>query len=140
MIDWQNNQQGQTYNSLVGGGGGTSAAELEALRKQLEQLQAFNAQPAGNPFSSAMSGDKAGTLQPYINRQTQQGSNALYGGLLNYQPQQMQAGDAGGQATPSQVPQGFNIPSAIPQGLLSGGGMGGGMGGMFGKRSWMNRG
>ncbi len=119
-------------NPIVARQGGTSAAELEELRKQLAQLQAFNAMPQGNPFTSAMSGTQSGTLQPYINRQTQQASNALYGGLLNYQPQQMQAGNAGGQATPSQVPQGFNLPSAIPQGLLSGG--------QFGNRSWMNRG
>jgi hypothetical protein len=84
---------------------------------------------SGDPFGSAMSGTKKGTLQEYINRMTQQGSNALYGGLLNYQPQSMMAGNAGGTPQPSQVPQ-FNLPSAIPQGLLSG----------FGNRSWMNQG
>jgi hypothetical protein len=85
---------------------------------------------SGDPFGSAMSGTKKGTLQEYINRMTQQGSNALYGGLLNYQPQSFQAGNAGGTPMPSQVPEGFNLPSAIPQGLLS----------QFGNRSWMNQG
>ncbi|MES2637553.1 MAG: hypothetical protein V4605_09525 [Pseudomonadota bacterium] len=84
-----------------------------------------------NPFTSASSGGVAGTLQPYINRMTQNASNALYGGLLNYQPQAMQAGNAGGTPITSQVPEDFNIQSAL-KGAQSGGLLN------FGNRSWMN--
>jgi len=84
----------------------------------------------GNPFGTAMSGTKSGTLQPYINRMTQNASNALYGGLLGYQPQSLIAGDAGGTPQNSTVPQ-FNMPSALGQGLNFTG---------FGNRSWMNQG
>lgn len=88
-----------------------------------------------DPFSTAMSGTKSGTLQEYINRMTQQGSNALYGGLLGYSPTSMIAGDAGGTPIQSQVPQGFNIPSALQAYMQQGGG-----GLNFGNRSWMNQG
>lgn len=67
----------------------------------------------GNPFGTASSGTEKGTLQPYINRQNQMASNALYGGLLGYQPQSMIAGSAGGIPQNSQVPQ-WSLPSAIP--------------------------
>lgn len=83
-----------------------------------------------NPFSTAMSGTQTGTLQPYVNRMTQNASNALYGGLLNYSPQSLIAGDAGGTPQNSTAPQ-FNLPSAIGQGLNFTG---------FGNRSWMNQG
>lgn len=78
----------------------------------------------GNPFSTAMSGMKAGTLQPYVNRMTQNANNALYGGLLDYKPQPIVAGDAGGTPVNSTPPQGFNLQSAL-------------LNGEFGKRSWM---
>lgn len=86
-----------------------------------------------DPFGTAMSGTQTGTLQPYINRMTQNASNALYGGLLGYSPRSMIAGDAGGTPVNSTVPQ-FNIPSALGQygnGLNFTG---------FGNRSWMGGG
>jgi hypothetical protein len=86
-----------------------------------------------DPFGTASSGGVKGTLQPYINRQNQQASNALYGGLLGYQPQSMIAGNAGGTPQNSQVPQ-WMLPSAIPQMTQ------GGLLGNFGQRSWMNQG
>lgn len=86
-----------------------------------------------DPFGTAMSGGQSGTLQPYINRMTQNASNALYGGLLNYQPQSMIAGNAGGTPQNSTVPQGFNIPSAL-QNYMNGQGLN------FGNRSWMQGG
>lgn len=85
-----------------------------------------------DPFGTAMSGTKSGTLQPYVNRMTQNASNALYGGLLGYSPQSMVAGDAGGTPVNSTAPQ-FNIPSALSQygnGLNFTG---------FGNRSWMGK-
>jgi hypothetical protein len=78
----------------------------------------------GDPFGTAMSGGKSGTLQPYVNRMTQNADNALNGGLLNYSPQSMVAGDAGGTPVNSTPPQGFNLQSAL-------------LNGEFGKRSWM---
>ncbi len=90
----------------------------------------FNGSMFQNPFGTAMSGTKSGTLQPYVNRMTQNASNALYGGLLGYQPQSLIAGDAGGTQQNSTVPQ-FNMPSALGQGLNFTG---------FGNRSWMNQG
>lgn len=86
-----------------------------------------------DPFGTASSGGQSGTLQPYVNRMTQNASNALYGGLLGYSPQSMVAGDAGGTPQNSTVPQ-FNIPSALSQfgnGLNFTG---------FGNRSWMGGG
>lgn len=83
-----------------------------------------------NPFSTAMSGTQTGTLQPYVNRMTQNANQALYGGLLGYSPQPIVAGDAGGTPVNSTPPQ-FNLQSAIPQqgqGLNFTG---------FGNRSWM---
>lgn len=79
-----------------------------------------------NPFTSAMSGTQSGTLQPYLNKLTQQSSDALNGGLLNYLPQSMTAPSAGGTPINSQVPS-FNIPSALAG--FSG----------FGNRSWMGK-
>jgi hypothetical protein len=67
----------------------------------------------GDPFGTAMSGTKSGTLQPFINRNTQLANNALYGGLLGYQPQQLVAGDAGGTPVNPTPPQ-WKLPSAIP--------------------------
>jgi hypothetical protein len=78
----------------------------------------------GDPFGTAMSGGVSGTLQPYVNRMTQNADNALNGGLLNYSPQSMEAGDAGGTPVNSTPPQGFNLQSAL-------------LNGEFGKRSWM---
>lgn len=85
-----------------------------------------------DPFGTAMSGTQTGTLQPYVNRMTQNANNALYGGLLGYKPQSIVAGDAGGTPVNSTPPQ-FNLPSAIPQqgqGLNFTG---------FGNRSWMGK-
>jgi hypothetical protein len=78
----------------------------------------------GDPFGTAMSGMKSGTLQPYVNRMTQDANKALYGGLLNYQPSPIIAGDAGGTPVDSTPPQGFDLQSAL-------------LNGEFGKRSWM---
>jgi hypothetical protein len=69
-----------------------------------------------------MSGNQKGTLQPYINRMTSNANNALYAGLLGYQPQQLIAGDAGGTPVHPQAPQ-----FSLPPGLLSG----------MGQRHWM---
>jgi len=86
-----------------------------------------------NPFGTAMSGTQTGTLQPYVNRMTQNASNALYGGLLGYSPQSLIAGDAGGTPVNSTAPQ-WNLPSAI-------GGTGQGLNFTnFGNRAWMNQG
>jgi hypothetical protein len=85
-----------------------------------------------DPFSTAMSGTQSGTLQPYVNRNTQNANRALYGGLLGYQPQSIVAGDAGGTPINSTPPQ-FNMQNAIPQqgqGLNFTG---------FGNRSWMGK-
>lgn len=84
----------------------------------------------GDPFGTAMSGTQSGTLQPYVNRMTQNASNALYGGLLDYKPQSLIAGDAGGTPVNSTAPQ-WNLPSSI-------GGVGQGLNFTgFGNRSWM---
>ena len=95
-----------------------------------------------DPFGTAMSGTQKGTLQPFINRNTQLSSNALYGGLLGYQPQSMVAGNAGGTPVNSQVPQ-WRLPSAIPTpnqgqiGLLGPQANPQQQMGIFGNRSWM---
>jgi hypothetical protein len=105
--------------------GGTMPVQAPAP----QQMMNNNNGMFGDPFGTAMSGTKSGTLQPFINRNTQLANNALYGGLLGYQPQQLMAGDAGGTPVSPTPPQ-FNLPSAIPQdqqGLLGG----------FGKRAWM---
>jgi hypothetical protein len=78
----------------------------------------------GDPFGTAMSGMMKGTLQPYVNRMTQDANKALYGGLLDYQSSPIIAGDAGGTPINSTPPQGFNLQSAL-------------LNGEFGKRSWM---
>jgi len=67
----------------------------------------------GDPFSSAMSGNQKGTLQPYINRMTGNANSALYGGLLGYQPQQLIAGNAGGTPVNPQAPQNFSLPPGL---------------------------
>lgn len=107
-----------------------------ALFQLNPQQSQQTAQPAntgmfGDPFGTAMSGNERGTLQPYVNRMTQNASNALYGGLLNYSPQSMVAGSAGGTPQNSTVPQ-FDIQSALKG--MNGQSLG------FGNRSWMNRG
>lgn len=101
--------------------------------QQTAQPPAASTGMFSDPFSTAMSGTQSGTLQPYVNRMTQNASNALYGGLLGYQPQSMMAGNAGGTPINSTVPQGFNIPSALQS-------MMGGQGLNFGNRSWMQGG
>lgn len=111
------------YNGFgigFGGRGNSRPAPKPAAPQEVQP----NLMPMAAPFTSAMSGTQSGTLQPYINQLTQQGSDALYGGLLNYQPQPMMAGAAGGVPQPSQVPQ-FNMP----QGLLDEQ--------MFAPRPWM---
>lgn len=95
-----------------------------------------------DPFGTAMSGTQSGTLQPYVNRMAQNASNALYGGLLGYQPQSMVAGNAGGTPINSQVPN-WRLPSAIPTlnqgqiGLLGAQANPQQQMGIFGNRSWM---
>lgn len=93
----------------------------------------------GDPFGTAMSGTQSGTLQPFINRNTQQASNALYGGLLGYQPQSVIAGDAGGTPQNSAVPN-WKLPSAIPTPNQAQMGLLGPNQPMFGNRSWMGGG
>lgn len=90
-----------------------------------------------DPFSTAMSGNEKYTLQPYINRMTQNASNALYGGLMDYKPQSMVAGNAGGTPINSTVPN-WHLPSAIPtqSGLLSPE-VKEKLKGLFSNRSWM---
>lgn len=66
-----------------------------------------------DPFGTAMSGTKSGTLQPFVNRNTGMANNALYGGLLGYQPQKLMSGDAGGTPMSPDAPQ-WKLPSAIP--------------------------
>jgi hypothetical protein len=97
-----------------------------------------------DPFSTAMSGNKSGTLQPFINRNTNLANNALYGGLLGYQPQQLMAGDAGGTPVNPTPPQ-WKLPSAIPNPNQAQVGLLGPQGGnynqqekpIFGNRAWM---
>jgi len=113
------------YNFVEGLGG--YATPVGAMTTQPNQQAGANGMYA-DPFGTAMSGTQSGTLQPYINRMSQNASNALYGGLLNYTPQNVVAGDAGGTPVNGQAPTGFNIPS----GLLNFNG--------FGNRSWMQGG
>jgi hypothetical protein len=94
-----------------------------------------------NPFSTAMSGTETGTLQPYVNRMTQESSDTLYGGLLGYQPQSMVAGNAGGTPINSTVPDWY-LPSAIPKMPKNPAGLLGTpdnqiLQGIFGNRAWM---
>lgn len=96
----------------------------------------------GDPFSTAMSGNQKFSLQPYVNRMTQNASNALYGGLLGYRPQSMIAGNAGGTPVNSTVPN-WRLPSAIPTpnqgqvGLLGAQANPQQQMGIFGNRPWM---
>jgi hypothetical protein len=100
--------------------------------------------PFFNPFGTAQSGGVAGTLQPYINRNTSLANNALYGGLLGYQPQQLKAGDAGGTPVNPTPPQ-WKLPSAIPTANQAQVGLLGPQAanynnpqpGIFGNRAWM---
>lgn len=95
-----------------------------------------------NPFASASSGGVSGTLQPYVNRMTQNANQALYGGLLGYQPSQLVAGNAGGTPVSPNTPQ-WRLPSAIPTpnqgqvGLLGAQANPQQQMGVFGNRSWM---
>jgi hypothetical protein len=91
------------------GTGGNYAAPQQTAPTQAPQ----GANVFTDPFGTASSGGVSGTLQPYINRMTQNASNALYGGLLGYRPQSMIAGNAGGTPQNSRVPQ-WMLPSAIP--------------------------
>jgi hypothetical protein len=122
--------QGSSYQHIYETGRGPIGTPIGMAN--LNQRGNMSQQGTGmfsDPFSTAMSGTKSGTLQPFINRNTQLANNALYGGLLGYQPQQLKAGDAGGTPISPTPPQ-FNIPSAIPQGPQ-------GLLGSFGKRAWM---
>lgn len=102
----------------------------------------YNTSIFADPFSTAMSGNQKFSLQPYVNRMTQNASNALYGGLLGYQPQSMVAGNAGGTPVNSKVPK-WNLPSAIPTpnqgqvGLIGSKANQQQQMGIFGNRSWM---
>jgi hypothetical protein len=91
-----------------------------------QQMQGFmqGMNQNGNMNANAMSARMPNpNLQEYINRNTQNASDALYGGLLNYSPRSLIAGNAGGTPQNSSVPN-FNIPA----GLLNA---------SFGQRSWM---
>jgi hypothetical protein len=98
----------------------------------------------GDPFGTAMSGGVSGTLQPFVNRNTQMANNALYGGLLGYQPQQLKSGDAGGTPVDPTPPQ-WRLPSAIPNANQAQVGLLGPQAenynnpqpGIFGNRAWM---
>jgi hypothetical protein len=112
---------------------GLSQADLDAaLQKALAGSAYGYGKMNGDPFGTAMSGNQSGTLQPFVNKMTNQASNALYGGLQSYQPQPMQSGNAGGQTIQTEVPQ-FSMPPAM-QSMMQGQD-GGGFG--FGKRAWM---
>jgi len=120
------------------GGSGWQQPQLQAP----PQTQA-NTGMYGNPFGTAMSGTQKGTLQPYVNRMTQNASNALYGGLLGYSPQSLIAGNAGGTPVNSTVPS-WSLPSAIPTPNQGQVGLLGAQAnnqqlpqGIFGNRSWM---
>jgi hypothetical protein len=97
-----------------------------------------------DPFGTAMSGTQKGTLQPFINRNTQMANSALYGGLLGYQPQQLKSGDAGGTPVDPTPPQ-WRLPSAIPNANQAQVGLLGPQAanynnpqpGIFGNRAWM---
>lgn len=79
--------------------------------------QAPQAQPMQQP---AASGPTPAMLQNQYNRLAQQASNALNGGLLGYQPSQIQA--AGSNPQTYNAPQGnFRNSFAGLQGLLGGG-------------------
>jgi hypothetical protein len=101
-------------------------------QNNMQSNSSANSGMYGNPFGTAMSGTKSGTLQPYVNRNSQMANQALYGGLLGYNPRAIMSGDAGGTPVNSTPPQ-FNMQSAIPQqgqGLNFTG---------FGNRSWMGK-
>lgn len=106
---------------------------LADLQKQIAALTQGGGygfgQMSSDPFASAMSGNQQGTLQPFINRQTNNAYNALNSGLLGYSPQAMQAGNASGTPITANDPKAsqFNL-----QGLLSN------FEG-FGNRSWMDK-
>ena len=124
---------GYSFNPSYQQPNGLTQADLDAsLQKALASQYSGYGQMNGDPFGSAMSGNQQGTLQPYVNKMTNQASNALYGGLQGYQPQPMASGNAGGQPIQSEVPQ-FSMPPAM-QSMMQGQ-EGGGFG--FGKRAWM---
>jgi hypothetical protein len=115
-----------------------------ATQAPVAQAQAENDYSSSifaDPFSTAMSGNEKFSLQPYINRMTQNASNALYGGFLNYKPQSMVAGNAGGTPINSTVPN-WHLPSAIPTPNQGQVGLIGSQAnqqpqGIFGNRAWM---
>ena len=87
-----------------------------------------------NPLLTASAGSLAdGTsnnmgglaLQDFLNRNNQNATNALYGGLMNYQPQSMKVGSANADYAYNSTP-----PTSDPQGLL------GLLSQGFGNRSW----
>lgn len=107
------------FGKYLGGGSNNNVMQSPIVASPYP----FN--PLTNPFSSASSGGVSGTLQPYVNRMTQNANNALYGGLLNYQPQSIVAGNAGGTPVNSTPPQ-FNIAPSL-------------LNANFGNRSWMGK-
>ena len=116
------------YSNNQTGVPGINLTQLKALQDQVAKFQGIQAgNNAGitNPFSPTMSGTQAGTLQPYINQQTQKASDALNGGLLG-QPMPMQSGNAGGMPMTASQPQ-FDLPCALAN--FKG----------FGNRAWMNK-
>lgn len=114
----------QYAQGLLGGSPNknNSFLTLEDLQRELAKSNYGqpNTQMYGDPFGTAMSGNQANTLQPYLNKQNQNAYNSLYGGLLNYQPQDMKAGNATGGATTATGAQ-MQMPNQM-QGLLAGAG------------------
>jgi hypothetical protein len=121
-----------------------STAQRAPLPAFTPTQQPDNTGMFGDPFGTAMSGNKSGTLQPFVNRNTQMANNALYGGLLGYQPQQLKTGDAGGTPVDPTPPQ-WRLPSAIPNANQAQVGLLGPQAenynkpqpGIFGNRAWM---
>lgn len=101
---------------------------LQPVMHPQPSMQPQFQQPMGtgltaNPFTTAMSGTQSNTLQDYINRMTSMANQSQGGGLINFQPQQYQAGQAGGNPLLGNMPQVQNPLSSFG----------------FGQRSWMNK-
>lgn len=105
-------------------------AQIQAQIKAALDAQSQTFAPQ-NPFTGAMSGTQSGTLQPYVNHQTDLASQALNGGLLNYHPQSFQSGAAGGSNNPLLQRPTSGFGSGVhslsqPSGAVTGFGFGGG--------------
>lgn len=102
--------------SPISGYGGLTLEQLQAELAKNNYGQP-NTKMYGDPFGTAMSGNQANTLQPYLNKQNDNAYRALNGGLLGYSHQPMTAGNATGGATMATGAQG-----GMPAGLLAGAG------------------